>query len=69
MCDTLVQLADGRVRFAKNSDRDANEAQVLEWHLAREHLEGSRVRCTHAEIPQAPRTAAVLRGSRAEQGA
>ena len=58
--DTIAVVADGRVFFAKNSDRDPNEAQVLEWHPAREHPEGARVRCTWMEIPQARRTAACL---------
>jgi hypothetical protein len=48
------------VLFAKNSDRDPNEAQVLEWHPAREHPEGARVRCTWMEIPQVRRTRACL---------
>jgi secernin len=60
MCDTMVLVADGRVLFAKNSDRDANEAQLLEWHPAARHAPGSRVRCTYIEIPQVPRTNAVL---------
>ncbi len=60
MCDTVAIVRPDAVLFAKNSDRDANEAQVLEWHPPRNHESGSRVRCTWTEIPQAAHTHAVL---------
>ncbi|HEY0902640.1 MAG TPA: hypothetical protein VGE14_01975 [Marmoricola sp.] len=60
MCDTLVSLTAEGPLFAKNSDRDANEPQVLRWYPAADHPPGSRVRCTWAEIEQVPHTHAVL---------
>jgi len=60
MCDSLVVVANGRVLLAKNSDRDCNEAQLLEWHPAAAHSPGTVVRCTWIEIPQSPRTQAIL---------
>ncbi len=60
MCDTMVSLTEHGVLFAKNSDRDPNEAQVLRWHPARTYGAGARVSCTWTDIDQAPGTAAVL---------
>jgi secernin len=60
MCDTFVVVESGRVLFAKNSDRDPNEAQVLSWVPAREHPADERLDCTWISIPQVRRTHAVL---------
>lgn len=64
MCDTLAIVArrggKTEVFVAKNSDRDANEAQLLEWCPAAEHPAGTTLRSTWIEIPQARRTHAVL---------
>ena len=60
MCDTLVRVTDAGTLFAKNSDRDVNEAQLLTWEPARDHPRGAMLRCTWAEVPQVPRTHAVV---------
>ena len=60
MCDTVVVVTPHGVGFAKNSDRAANEAQVLDWQPAREHPPRGVVRCTWLTIPQVRRTHAVL---------
>ena len=60
MCDTLVRVLPDRVLFAKNSDREADEPQVIEWHAAAVHAPGTELRCTHVTIAQAPRTHATV---------
>lgn len=60
MCDTMVTLTDEGVLFAKNSDRDPNEAQVVEWHPGQAHEPGATVRATWISIPQVRRTNAIV---------
>jgi secernin len=60
MCDTLLRVLPDRVLFAKSSDREADEPQVLEWHEARDHADGASVKCTWVTIPEATRTHATL---------
>ena len=64
MCDTFIALPkvteDRSVIFAKNSDREANEAQAVEFHSRKEYPKGSKLKCTYIEIPQAERTFGVL---------
>jgi secernin len=60
MCDTLVSLTGDGVLFAKNSDRDPNEAQALRWYPARDHAPGDEVACTWIRVPQVAHTHAVV---------
>ncbi len=64
MCDTLVAVgsatADGSVIFAKNSDREPNEAHQLILIPGASHEPGSTVMCTYIEIPQVEETYGVL---------
>ena len=64
MCDTLIALGnatvDGSVIFAKNSDREPNEAHEILVCPAEKHTSGSMVKCTYIEVPQVEETFAVL---------
>ena len=60
MCDTLVAVRPGRVLFAKNSDRNPNEAQFLDWQPRQDHPSQARLRCTWITIDQVETTYAVL---------
>jgi dipeptidase len=64
MCDTLAATgtatATGSVLFAKNSDREFDEAQYLDLIPAADHRAQSRVSLTYAQIDQVPHTYTVL---------
>ncbi len=60
VCDTVVRVDDEGVLFAKNSDRDPNEAQLLEWHPAARHPVGAELRCTWVGVAQVRATRAIL---------
>ncbi len=64
MCDTIVApgnvTADGVTLFAKNSDREPNEAHHLLRAPRAAHAPGSKVKCTYVEIPQVDQTYEVL---------
>lgn len=64
MCDTMVALgnstADGRVLFAKNSDRQPNERLLTIRIPGKTYPTGSRLQCTYIEIDQAEETYEVL---------
>ncbi|MHA1309493.1 MAG: C69 family dipeptidase [Candidatus Helarchaeota archaeon] len=64
MCDTIVALGnsteDGTTIFAKNSDREPNEAQGLIYIPRKDHDKSEIVKCTYIEVPQVPQTYEVL---------
>ncbi len=60
VCDTLVNVNVDGVLFAKNSDRDANESQGLEWIPSQHDATPRSLRCTWIEVPQVERTNAVV---------
>ncbi len=64
MCDTLVALPGATARkatlFAKNSDRERNEAQALEMNPAASHAAGAVLHATYISLPQPARTHGCL---------
>jgi len=63
VCDTLVALRNSTKEncsiFAKNSDREPNEAQLVEIYPRLKH-EARTVKCTYIEVPQVKETHTVL---------
>lgn len=64
MCDTLVALPDftarGALLFAKNSDRERNEAQLIEMTPRRRRDGSGQVALTYLTIPDVEETHACL---------
>jgi secernin len=64
MCDAIVASPDtthsGGMLFGKNSDRQRNEAHLVERISRKTHPAGVTVRCTYLTIPQVAETYAVL---------
>ncbi len=64
MCDTIVIPAelssDGTTIFAKNSDREPNEAQKIVRIPAKDHSENENLDCTYINIPQVKYTNAII---------
>ena len=63
MCDTLIALpsftAQNNLIFAKNSDREPNEAQAL-IHIPRKKHMASTLQCTYIEVPQVQESYEVI---------
>ena len=64
MCDTMVALGnstkDGKVIFAKNSDRQPNEPHLMIRIPRQKYPEGAKVKCTYITIDQVRETFDVL---------
>jgi secernin len=64
MCDTILapprSTAERVMLFGKNSDRQRNEAQAVEYFPSSNNAQNSQVSCTYLTIPQARHTHAVL---------
>jgi secernin len=64
MCDTVLATPDDTAHrimlFGKNSDRERNEAQSVDYFHSADHPPGALVRCTYLTIDQARHTHAVL---------
>lgn len=63
MCDILVATSkateNGVMLFAKNSDRDPNESQIIEYVPRMYHPE-EKVKLTYVEFPQVEETNAII---------
>jgi secernin len=64
MCDTILappgSTAQHIMLFGKNSDRQRNEAQAVEYFPSADHAPDAQLTCTYITIPQVRHTHAVL---------
>lgn len=64
MCDTLIALTNATknnsVIFAKNSDREPNEPQIIIRIPSKTYNKGQKVKCTYIEVPQKETTNEVI---------
>jgi len=64
MCDTILASPDTTAQlamlFGKNSDRQRNEAQLVEHVPAVDYVSGTQLKCTYISIPQVARTHAAF---------
>lgn len=63
MCDTMVvppSVSGGAMLFAKNSDREGSEAQVIEIHPRRRAAPGAALHATYLSLPEIYETAALM---------
>ncbi|MDF2521698.1 MAG: peptidase dipeptidase [Clostridia bacterium] len=64
MCDTLVALSNSTknnsVIFAKNSDREPNEPQIIIRIPSKTYEKGRKVKCTYIEVEQKETTNEVI---------
>ncbi len=67
MCDTLVATSkatkDGSVILAKNSDREADEVQILRYYprtYYKDYKDSQKLKCTYISIPQVKETYSIL---------
>ena len=62
MCDTFVLKKDGKIYFGKNSDREPNEAQIIEYHPPKVYKKGEKLKTTYLEIEQVKETYGIIIG-------
>lgn len=60
MCDTFVQPGIHGWIFGKNSDREPNEVQIVEYHPPGSFNSTDQVQCTYTAIPQVEKTRGVV---------
>lgn len=64
VCDTMVAMSnvsrDGKVYFAKNSDRQPNEPHIMVHIPRKQYPAGAKLKCTYIEIEQVKQTYEVL---------